>query len=111
MALSTFPQLSKSVELGDGTRYTYAYAAPATSAQATFLFLHGFPSSSHDWRHQIEFLKSKGYGILAPDLLGYGDTDGPAAVEAYSMKRMSDHLAGILAKENVKQVIAVGHDW
>ena len=111
MALSAFPQISKSIELDDGTRYAFCLVEPATPSQPTFLLLHGFPSSSYDWRYQIEALKSKGFGVLAPDLLGYGDTDAPAAVEPYSLKRMSDHLAEILIKQNIKKVIGVGHDW
>jgi soluble epoxide hydrolase/lipid-phosphate phosphatase len=65
MALSSLPPIGKSIELDDGTRYAYAYAEPATSFQPTFL-LHGLPSSSYDWRYQIEALKSNGFGILAP---------------------------------------------
>lgn len=111
MALSAFPDISKSIKLDDGTRYAYAHIKPATASQPTFLFLHGFPSSSYDWRHQIAALKSKGFGILAPDLLGYGDTDSPAGIENYTLKRMSGHVAEILAKEGIKKVIGVGHDW
>ncbi|MCJ1403524.1 hypothetical protein MMC11_006747 [Xylographa trunciseda] len=110
MALSCFPHISKLAELSDGTRYAYAYAAAAPS-KSTFLLLHGFPSSSYDWRHQVHALSAKGFGVLVPDLLGYGDTDSPAAVEAYSFKRMSDHLAEIVAKEGIRKVIGVGHDW
>lgn len=110
MVLSALPLIGKSIELDDGTRYAYAYAEPATFSQPTFL-LHGFPSSSYDWRYQIEALKSNGFGILAPDLLGYGDTDAPSEVEFYSLKKMSGHLAEISVKENIKKVIGVGHDW
>lgn len=111
MALSEYPNISKSIKLDDGTQYAYVYIEPATSSKPTFLFLHGFPSSSYDWRHQIEALRTKGFGILAPDLLGYGDSDSPSAVEPYALKRMSDHLAEILVKQGVRKVIGVGHDW
>ncbi|MCJ1382272.1 hypothetical protein MMC17_005385 [Xylographa soralifera] len=110
MALSCFPHISKRIALGDGTHYAYAYA-PASASKPTFLLLHGFPSSSYDWRHQVHALAAKGFGVLAPDLLGYGDTDSPPDVEAYSLKRMSDHLAEILANEGIQKVIGVGHDW
>lgn len=110
MALSCFPTISKHVELGDGTGYAYVYVA-ASASKPTFLLLHGFPSCSYDWRHQIYALAAKGFGVLVPDLLGYGDTDSPADVEAYSFKRMCDHLAEIVANEGIKKVIGVGHDW
>ena len=110
MALSCFPKISKHIELSDGTHYAYAYAA-ASASKPTFLLLHGFPSSSYDWRHQVTALAAKGFGVLVPDLLGYGDTDSPADVEAYSFRRMSDHLAEILINEGIEKVIGVGHDW
>ena len=110
MALSWFPQFSKHIELSDGTHYSYVYVA-ASAAKPTFLLLHGFPSSSYDWRHQVHALAANGFGLLVPDLLGYGDTDSPPDVEAYSFKRMSDHIAEMLAKEGIQKVIGVGHDW
>lgn len=111
MASIAFPSLAKKAALSDGTTYGYI-ASPATSAtKATFLLLHGYPSSSFDWRHQISSLSAAGYGVIVPDLLGYGDTDSPADVNAYRMKAMSQHMAEILDQENVARCIAVSHDW
>lgn len=58
----------------------------------------------------IPLLEKDGYGIIAPDLLGYGDTDKPSELSAYSMKRMAYHLNELLQKEHIQQVIGVGHD-
>ncbi|KAH6663023.1 putative epoxide hydrolase 2 [Halenospora varia] len=110
MALSVLSIKGKSLQLQDGTTYSFIHVV-AREAKPTFLLLHGFPSSSYDWRHQIPFLVEKGYGVIVPDLLGYGDTDSPEAVEHYSSKRISDHVAEILTQEGVQQVIGVGHDW
>jgi len=110
MALACFPNISKRVVLEDGTGYAYVKVS-ASASKPTFLLLHGFPSFSYDWHHQITALAAGGFGIVAPDLLGYGDTDSPAEVEAYSLKRMSDHIAEILAQEGIDHVIGVGHDW
>ena len=53
-----------------------------------------------------------GYGVLAPDLLGYGDTDKPEELEAYRMKRMSGHIVEILEHEGLKEkIMGVAHDW
>ncbi|TKI08261.1 alpha/beta hydrolase [Martelella alba] len=41
------------------------------------LFCHGFPETAHAWRHQIEALAQAGYRAVAPDMRGYGKTDGP----------------------------------
>lgn len=111
MASIAFPSLAKKATLSDGTTYGYVHIASSSSAKPNFLLLHGYPSSSYDWRHQIRALQSAGYGVLAPDLLGYGDTDKPEDVEAYRMKSMSDHMVELLDIENVRRCIAVGHDW
>jgi hypothetical protein len=110
MALSCFPQTGKQLKLSDGTTYAYVYI-PAVPKKPTFLLLHGFPSSSYDWRHQVKALSNKGFGLLVPDLLGYGDTDAPGDVQAYSLKTMSGHIAEILDKEGISKVIGIAHDW
>lgn len=111
MALQAFPSISESKRLNDGTTYAFVYFPPADPKKPTFLLLHGFPSSSWDWRHQIAQLKEAGYGVVAPDLLGYGNTDKPEELEAYSMKRMSGHVAEILHIAGLQKVIGVAHDW
>jgi hypothetical protein len=110
MALSYLSQPGKQVKLSDGTTYAYLYI-PAKPTKSTFLLLHGFPSSSYDWRHQVETLSSKGFGLLIPDLLGYGDTDAPKNIEAYAQKIMAGHMAEILDKEGLTKVVGVAHDW
>ena len=111
MALRAFPQQSTCTRLTDGTTYAYVSIAPNDPGKPTFLLLHGFPSSSWDWRHQVSALHKRGYGVIAPDLLGYGDTDKPREVEAYAMKRMSAHIDEILEREGVEKCVGVAHDW
>lgn len=111
MALQAFPHISKSTTLSDGTTYAYVCVAPSGPSKLTFLLLHGFPSSSWDWRHQIRALHAQGYGVIVPDLLGYGDSEKPEEVEKYAMKRMSGHVHEILEKEGVKKCVGVAHDW
>ncbi|KAF1832753.1 putative epoxide hydrolase [Decorospora gaudefroyi] len=111
MALQLFPNTSKSVMLEDGTTYAYISIPASSPSRPTFLLLHGFPSSSFDWRRVIPLLADDGYGVIAPDLLGYGDTDKPTEVAAYSQKRIADHVKELVLKEGIKQVIGVGHDW
>ncbi|KAJ7576173.1 hypothetical protein C8J56DRAFT_900102 [Mycena floridula] len=60
-----------------GINYHYFFS-PAESGKPSVIFLHGFPSSAYEsWHHEIVFFVKKGYGVLAPDLLGYGSTDKP----------------------------------
>lgn len=110
MAEQVSPRLSNFVRLPKGTTYNYVFSRPHKN-KPYILFLHGFPSSSYDWRHQIHFFVDAGYGVIAPDLLGYGGTEKPLELEAYRLKTMSDDIASILDHHEIEQVIAVGHDW
>ncbi|KAK7935304.1 hypothetical protein PG985_000799 [Apiospora marii] len=93
---------------GDGTNYVYSYSPAANASRPTFLLLHGYPSSRHGWRHQLSALAQLGYGVLAPDMLGMGDSDKPTGLEAYRSKRISGHLKELLEHESLRQVIGVG---
>jgi pimeloyl-ACP methyl ester carboxylesterase len=110
MATVAFPTISKSSRLPNGTTYSYVHIEPQ-GKKPWILFLHGFPSASYDWRHQINFFRELGYGILCPDLLGYGGTDKPTDLEAYRLKKMSEEVVAILDAEGVDKVLAVAHDW
>lgn len=111
MTTIAFPTLTKTTQLPTGTTYSYVHFPPTDVSKPWILFLHGFPSSSYDWRYQIPFFSKNGYGIIVPDLLGYGGTDKPTDVEAYRMKKMSEEVIAILDAEGVDKVLGVGHDW
>ncbi|XBS70012.1 alpha/beta hydrolase [Acerihabitans sp. KWT182] len=59
----------------DGIRVFYREAGHADAP--TLLLLHGFPSSSHQFRELIPLLADK-FHIIAPDLPGFGFTEVPA---------------------------------
>lgn len=103
--------LTKTHTTSDGQTYTYTFAGAANTSQPTLLLLHGYPASRHDWDIPIAALTAAGYGIVAPDLLGFGDSSKPTDVEAYNTKTLSGHIDQILEAENLPQVIGVGHDW
>lgn len=94
-----------------GLLYSYTHLTPSSPNGKCILFLHGFPSSAHDWRHQVEFFSKKGYGVIVPDLLGYGGTAKPTTVDSYRGKAMAKDVKEILEKEGVNSVLGVGHDW
>ncbi|KAF7852772.1 hypothetical protein EAF04_010891 [Stromatinia cepivora] len=112
MASPTFP--TKTHTTARSLTYSYIHIEPSTPSKPYILFSHGFPSSSHDWRHQITYLSSKGYGIIAPDLLGFGDTSKPLSIESYKFKDMASDLHEILSLHSISashKVLGVGHDW
>ncbi|MCJ1291122.1 hypothetical protein MMC34_002665 [Xylographa carneopallida] len=91
--------------------YSYIHIRPQPPNAPYVLFLHGFPSTSHDWRHQISFFSAKGYGILAPDLLGFGETSKPSELEMYRGQAMARDIVEIMVSEGVEVAVGVAHDW
>jgi len=92
--------------------FNYHYLSiPAKESKPTLLLLHGFPSTSNDWHHQIKYFSAKGFGLIVPDMLGYGETDKPEDLNAYKHFGMADDIVDILDAENIENVIAIGHDW
>lgn len=75
------------------------------------LLLHGFPDSSHLWRHQVGPLVDAGYRVLAPDLRGFGQSDKPQEVEAYALPVIVSDVTGMLDHLGIERVAVVGHDW
>jgi soluble epoxide hydrolase/lipid-phosphate phosphatase len=102
--------VSKEHTSSRGLKYKYLFSSPKDKKQ-TLLFLHGFPSTSRDWRHQIAFFQEQGYGIIAPDMLGYGETAKPVNPEEYKWSLMAADMVDILDHENVDKAVVVGHDW
>lgn len=64
--------------LSNGVKVFYREAGKPTNP--TFLLLHGFPSSSFQYRNLITALAPK-YHVIAPDLPGFGFTEYPADVK------------------------------
>lgn len=94
----------------NGNKYSFTHVKP-TSRDNTLLFLHGFPSTLYDWIFQIRYFTTKGYGVVALDLLGYGETSAPDDVGNYRLKSMSDEVVQLLDSLQLQQVIGVGHDF
>jgi len=63
------------IKVDGGVNVFYRSAGPPTAP--VLLLLHGFPSSSFQFRELIPLLASK-FRVLAPDLPGFGFTDVPA---------------------------------
>jgi len=104
------PSLYKFHTVSRDLTYHYYYR-PSVVGKTTLLFLHGFPASSYDWRRQIIHFQSQGYGILAPDLLGYGKSSKPEDRTLFRMNDMAGDIVSILDAEGLESVIGISHDW
>ena len=72
---------------------------------------HGFPESWYSWRHQIAALAEAGFRVVAPDQRGYGQTDRPEAIDAYSIFHLTGDIVGLVNALGERSAAIVGHDW
>ncbi len=75
------------------------------------LLCHGWPESWYSWRHQLGALAEAGYHAIAPDMRGYGQTERPEAVEAYTLFHLVGDMVGVLDALGAERAVVVGHDW
>jgi pimeloyl-ACP methyl ester carboxylesterase len=72
------------------------------------LLLHGYPSSSYDWREQFELLP--GRRLIAFDFLGFGLSQKPPE-QVYSLHMQADLVETIVAlRAGGGPVVLVAHD-
>jgi haloalkane dehalogenase len=80
-------------------------------AGPTVLLLHGEPSWSYLYRKMIPLLAGAGLRAVAPDLIGFGRSDKPAAREDYTYQRHMDWLAAFVRTLDLRDITLVCQDW
>lgn len=73
------------------------------------VLLHGCPFSSFVWRNVLPALTAAGHRVLAPDLLGLGDTETPPGAD-WSLSAQAATIVGWLDVLGLDRVSLVGHD-
>jgi pimeloyl-ACP methyl ester carboxylesterase len=75
---------------------------------ALLLFLHGFPSSSYDWRPLLE-LRPADEATLCFDFLGFGLSAKPRDHQ-YTLAWQADATEELVRRSGAERVFVVGHD-
>ncbi len=96
------------VELPGGLRMAYVDAGPRDAPLV--LLLHGEPAWSYLYRSIIPHLVGAGLRAVAPDLIGFGRSDKPAAIADYSYQRHVDWLWAFVERLG-SPLHLVCHDW
>lgn len=81
------------------------------SGDKAVVLLHGMPDTSGVWGAQVAALAGAGYRVIAPDLLGYGESDKPADVARYRGELLVADAIALLDTLELSRVDLVGHDW
>ena len=92
-----------------GLRIHYLDEGPR--AAAPLLLLHGEPSWSYLYRRMIPILVSAGHRVIAPDQVGFGRSDKPAARADYTYQRHVDWMRAVLTGLDLLGVTLVCQDW
>ena len=75
------------------------------------LLCHGFPETSHAWRHQISALAAAGFHAVAPDMRGYGGTESPDEIGAYTVFDLVADMVALVDALGEEKAVIVGNDW
>jgi len=68
------------------------------------LLLHGFPSSSHQFRNFMPLLAAKNYRVVAPDYPGFGFTEVPPARKyIYTFNNLATTIAAFVDALGIKK--------
>jgi pimeloyl-ACP methyl ester carboxylesterase len=73
------------------------------------LLIHGMVSDSTTWSRSAALLAERGYRVLAPDLLGHGESDKPE--HGYQLADFAASLTALLTELGVDRVTVVGHSF
>lgn len=72
------------------------------------ILLHGYPQTSHMWRHQMPVLGER-FKVYAPDTRGYGGTDKPRTRLDRSI--LARDIIDLMDALDIESARIVGHDW
>jgi len=72
--------------------------------------LHGFPTSSYDWKKVWSSLSEVSKRIIAPDFLGFGFSDKPPS-HRYSIFEQADLVENLLTDLGLFSVNILAHDY
>lgn len=101
-------EIGRTEEFGDFP--IHVYSSPSDSGPL-LCFLHGFPSSSFDWRDTLQLLQGRlEASVLAMDFIGFGLSGKPR--QENSLLVQADVVEALVARHNTQNrpVFLIGHD-
>jgi haloalkane dehalogenase len=104
---------SRYAEVGeDGARVRMAFVDEGPAQARPVLLLHGEPSWSYLYRNMIPPLLDAGLRVIAPDLIGFGRSDKPAALEDYTYARHVRWLTDLVVGQlDLHDGVMFCQDW
>src|SRR5213082_819376 len=89
-----------------------AYVETGPADGEPVLLLHGEPSWSFLYRTVMPVLAEAGFRAIAPDLIGFGRSDKPAAIADHSFARHVEWVRTLaFDRLDLRGLTLVGQDW
>jgi cis-3-alkyl-4-acyloxetan-2-one decarboxylase len=104
----TFPFEARYLRAGK-TSLHYLDEGPADAQP--LLFLHGNPTWSYLWRRPVAELSEKGHRCVAFDHMGFGRSEKPPRLSAYTLERHVENAGAVIDELDLQDVTLVAHDW
>lgn len=107
--MSSSPKTEIKTVQADGVEVFYREAGSANAS--TILLLHGFPSSSFQYRNLIPALATK-YHVIAPDIPGFGFTIVPDSRKyEYTFDAFAKTIGAFLDALSIKKFAVYVFDY
>ena len=76
-------------------------------------FIHGVGGSADIWNSQLNYFSSKGYHVIAPDMLGHGFSSCPDKASAYKFTKLFKDFITIFDAyiPDDRKAIVIGHSY
>jgi len=95
----------------DGTDLRLHYVDEGPRGADPILLMHGEPSWAYLYRKVIPPLTAAGHRVVAPDLIGFGRSDKPAARGDYTYERHVAWMSAWLTALDLKNITLFCQDW
>ena len=95
----------------DGTALRLHYVDEGPRKAPVVLLMHGEPSWAYLYRKMIAGLVARGFRVVAPDLIGFGRSDKPAARADYTYERHVAWMSQWLTQIDLKDITLFCQDW
>ena len=111
--LTDWPFAPRYAEIADagGARLRLHYVDEGPRDGAPVLLMHGEPSWAYLYRKIIPALAARGHRVIAPDLIGFGRSDKPAARGDYTYERHVAWMSAWLEELDLKGLTLFCQDW
>jgi haloalkane dehalogenase len=109
--LAGFPFTPNYVEVSSGDTGSLRMHYVDEGSGPVVLLLHGEPSWSYLYRKMIPPLVDAGLRAVAPDLIGFGRSDKPAARTDYTFQRHVDWIRSFIEDLDLRDITLFCQDW